>query len=169
MGYFDGLVSGSFKRDDAGRTLFYPYGILGRGKRVPTEEEAQSLKSALKTVYMVILPLIIVLAALRAYIASFAIVVLFMIAYRIWISRKTAGWEFSDVKMTYAESAGNSAVALGSGWLICLLIGSLLFVAGGLAIIVLDPKSLWVGLSSLLFFGACAASFTYRLYRRQKA
>lgn len=31
MGYFNGLVSGLFKLDKAGRVVFYPWGVLGKG------------------------------------------------------------------------------------------------------------------------------------------
>jgi hypothetical protein len=31
MGYFDALTSSSFKKDESGKTVFYPWGVLGKG------------------------------------------------------------------------------------------------------------------------------------------
>jgi len=166
MGYFDGLVSGSFKQDASGRTLFFPYGVLGKGKLAPSEAAAQSLKTGLKIYYMITLPVIIVASILYGFLASMAAAAVMIVAYEIWIRGQTASWTRSGESLTYAESTRNSAVALGKGTLIALLVVSLLFVATGIAMIFAVPDSRWIGVLSTVFFGACSVAFMYMLRRR---
>ena len=39
MGYFDALAEGVFKKNALGNTVFYPWGVLGSGFVVPTDED----------------------------------------------------------------------------------------------------------------------------------
>lgn len=38
MGYFEGLTNGNFKKDRDGNTIFFPWGILGKGRVLPDEQ-----------------------------------------------------------------------------------------------------------------------------------
>ena len=170
MGYFDGLVSGSFKPDETGRTLFFPYGFLGKGKLAPTEAAAQSLRSSLKVYYMIALPVIIVVSILAGFLVSLLAAAALMALYEVWIRSQTSGWERSGATLTYAESSGNSAMALGTGLLVLFLLGSLVFVGAGAAIAVTQPEERLIGILSMVFFGACSLAFVNMLWRRsQKA
>jgi hypothetical protein len=48
MGLLDSLANTSFKTTDDGITLFYPYGIWGKGYVVPTIEKRQEIVVKLK-------------------------------------------------------------------------------------------------------------------------
>jgi hypothetical protein len=168
MGYFDGLVSGSFKQDDTGRTLFFPYGFLGKGKLSPSDDAAQSLKSSLKIYYMIALPVIIVVSIAAGFLVSLAAAAVLMVLYEIWIRSKTSGWAQSGARLTYAESSGNSAMALGKGLLILLLVCSLIFVVAGAAMAIIQPEARLMGILSSLFFGVCALAFINMLWRRSQ-
>ena len=52
MGYFDGLTSGSFKTAQDGRRLFFPWGVLGSGYAIASEQDYQRLRRQVKA-YMV--------------------------------------------------------------------------------------------------------------------
>lgn len=166
MGYFDGLVSGSFKKDETGQTVFFPYGVFGRGKLAPSEDAAQSLKSGLKIYYMIALPVIIVVSILAGFLMSLGAAAALMVVYEVWVRAKTSGWARSRARLTYAESTTNSANALGKGLLILLLVCSLVFVVAGAAIAITRPEARLVGLLSTVFFGACALAFMNMLWRR---
>ncbi len=47
MGYFDGLTGASFKKDKRGYTVFYPWGIGGRGYILP-EHKKDDVRRVLK-------------------------------------------------------------------------------------------------------------------------
>ena len=61
MGYFDALTSSSFKTTEDGRRLFFPWGTLGRGYAIPSEEEFERLRRRVKAYLAISLPLIIVI------------------------------------------------------------------------------------------------------------
>ncbi|WP_155253510.1 hypothetical protein [Bradyrhizobium japonicum] len=61
MGYFQGLTSSSFKTTEDGRRLFFPWGVLGRGYLVGSEEKYGRLRKQMKT-YIVVSVLLIVVA-----------------------------------------------------------------------------------------------------------
>ena len=37
MGYFDGLVASGFKKDNSGKTLYYPFGTNLWGRATPSD------------------------------------------------------------------------------------------------------------------------------------
>ena len=55
MGYFDGLTSGNFKTAPDGRRLFFPWGYLGRGYVLPSDNTPTGYASQLKTYYVVLI------------------------------------------------------------------------------------------------------------------
>jgi hypothetical protein len=59
MGYFDGLISGSFKTTQDGRRLFFPWGVLGSGYSIASERDYQRLRQQVKGYMIVSLVLII--------------------------------------------------------------------------------------------------------------
>ena len=80
---------------------------------------------------------------------------------------KTASWTRSSVKLTYAESSGNSARALGKGTLLAMLFGSAVLVVSGATIAITMPEERLTGIVSVIFFGACMAAFVYMMRRRR--
>ena len=46
MGYFDALTSGYFKTAPDGRKLFFPWGVLGRGYAIDSEQDYERLRRA---------------------------------------------------------------------------------------------------------------------------
>ena len=43
MGYFDALTSSYFKTTPDGRKLFFPWGVLGRGYTIDSEQDYERL------------------------------------------------------------------------------------------------------------------------------
>lgn len=52
MGYFDGLINSSFKKDSSGRTVFYPLGAVGKGRILENAETESGLRAFLKRYYI---------------------------------------------------------------------------------------------------------------------
>ena len=73
MGYFDGLTSGSFKTAEDGRKLFFPWGVLGRGYVLASEQDDARLRRQLKVYMMVSLALIIFTGPLAGNLATLAL------------------------------------------------------------------------------------------------
>ncbi len=169
MGYFDGLTSGSFKTAPDGRRLFYPWGYLGRGYVLPSDDTADRLRRQLKTYYIVMLVGIVGTSGFRAFITSAVVAGVCIIFYAIWASRQVAGLQPAGEAMTFGESSAAQARAFGPRALWLLEICSLLFVAGGIFMYLSDPAKWPMALVTTIFFGCCAASIGYLIHVRRRA
>src|SRR3954470_22575522 len=78
MGYFDGLANSAFKKDGQGRDLFFPNGILGKGRILPDAETAAKLRHKVVQFYKLFmfggLPAIVVLVNVPGGIPILAVV-----------------------------------------------------------------------------------------------
>ena len=147
MGYFEGLADASFKEDSNGNTVFYPWGVLGKGRILPDETTKTKLRKFIILYYQISLPLIILLVITRVW----WLAVLFALASFLWFffqSKKiTKDCEISNEKLTVKESYRNSARSHNKIMLWFLLLISLLFVFSGVYLFV--KGTLFIGLGSL--------------------
>ena len=168
MGYFDGLTSGSFKTAQDGRRLFYPWGYLGSGYVVASQQDAERLRRQLKTYYIVMLVAIVGTSAVHAFVTSAAVAAICIIFYEIWVRRQVAGLQPAGEAMSFGESSASQARAFGPRALWLLEICSLVFIAGGIFMYVADPANRLMALFTLVFFGCCAAAIGYLLVARRR-
>ena len=179
MGYFDGIVDGSFKTTDDGVLLYYPFGVLGKGYVIPTNEKKQEIRKRLKWLYAVSLILIIASASSLApsvlilsipwWIVGiiYVLVVLGLSLVSYFIAKGfTKGLTSVGKKLTVVESYQNSAKSHNAFTLIVLEIASLLFVVAGIWMM-FDNHLIWYlrlnGVFSVLFFGLCGVAIGYMI------
>ena len=81
MGYFDALTSGYFKTAPDGRKLFFPWGVLGRGYTIDSEQDYERLRRQVKAYTIVSLVLIVAVTALQAYVGAVVIGTLLIAFY----------------------------------------------------------------------------------------
>jgi Na+-translocating ferredoxin:NAD+ oxidoreductase RnfD subunit len=154
MGYFDGLAASSFKKDDKGNTLFFPWGILGKGYLLP-EDRKDDIRRSLKRHMMLVVPLAIA-CSMFTWIGLLVALPLYYVSYAFWVNRLIKGLPTSTEKLTFADSTTGAAQAHNTITLWLLEIGSLLFVLAGIYVLIVKPEKWIIGLSSILFFGFCA-------------
>lgn len=155
MGYFEGITASYFKTDKDGNTIFYPYGIFGKGYILPDEKKEQ-VRLVIKRYMQVSLPIVIVMVPLlKAWFVIFFVCPLYFLGYAIWMSKLTKTFKKSKDKLTFTESRINSAHAhnLSTLWLFEII--CLLFIVAGIYIIGQSPKGLYIGILSIAFFGFC--------------
>lgn len=169
MGYFDGLSSASFKRDEAGNAVFYRWGILGKGHTLPNAEKEAALRAFVRRFYQVTLPAVIG----AAVIFSWRIALLVSAILYVWFYLGTASLlkdlPLSASKLTLSESYASAATAHGAVGLWIALACTVLFVVGGLLLIMYarSDSDFQIGLLSTLFFGAGAAVLSYMIRARR--
>lgn len=179
MGYFDGIVDGSFKTTDDGVLLYYPFGVLGKGYVIPTNEKKQEIRKRLKWLFAVSLILIIASASSLApsvlilsipwWIVGIAylllIIGLSLVSYFI-AKGFTKGLTPVGKKLTVAESYQNSAKSHKIFTLIVLEIASLLFVVAGIWMMFNNHVEWYFrlnGVLSILFFGFGSVAIGYMI------
>jgi hypothetical protein len=170
MGYFEAIAASSFATDSQGRRLFYPWGVLGKGYVIPTDDDYRRLQTTLVRTYQILIPtmiLLIVLAHRWMPLVPFGPVLLFLFSYPIWVRRVTSGWSRSAERISLRQQIANQAQYQSRSFLWPFLIFSLAFVAGGVGMI-MEQHNWQVGVAPILFFGFGAVLFSWMLISRRR-
>ena len=168
MGYFDALTSSYFKTAQDGRKLFFPWGILGRGYAIASEQDYKRLQRQIKTYTVVSLVLIIAAGVRHVYFASI-VAALLIVFYMIWTRYLLRGLQPSDERLSLQDSMTSKARAHSAVSLWLLEISALVFVALGILIIVVNPRAWLIALGSIIIFGLGAVMFTHMLVLRGRS
>ena len=158
MAYFSGFIDISFKKDEKGRTIFYPWGIFGRGYILP-DDKKDIIHKKLKRSYQVLLTLVILTEIFLSSWVSIILVLLLLGVLAIFDKRLVRGCEISPDRLTLSDTRSTlvRSQSLITTWF--LEICSLLFVLAGIFILVTSPKQWFIGILSVSFFGFCAYIF----------
>ena len=168
MGYFDALTSSSFKTTEDGRWLFFPYGTLGRGYAIPSEEEYERLRRHVKAYMVVSLPLIVIAGNWKGSLGGAAILPVLIVPYILWAQFQCRRLHRTDEKLTLSESIAGQGRAHSTVGLWLLDVGALTFVGAGVLILLLDPRNWLVATGSVAFFGLCAVMFAGMLIGKRR-
>lgn len=165
MGYFDGLVESTLKKDKSGNTVFYPWGVLGKGRVIADADREIQLRRFLLRYYKVTLPVSIIFGILRIWPLLPIIVGVFTAWYLIESRRVLAGTPFSEERLTLKEGYRNSAMKHNKFTLWVLFLFCLLFVVAGIAIALkgVGQSPVIFGLGCAIFFGLCSLAIGYML------
>lgn len=160
-GITDALVANIYRRTSDGRTLFCPWGNLGRAYIVPPEREAE-LTTFLKRFYLAMFAIIVILApVLHWWLLALTPILSGIIYYKFWSFSRTLTVDTSPPPpVSRTALFTNQARATGRLRLWLLLIMSLAFVAIGIWMRSTGaPQSTLV----IVFFGLCAIVFAAQL------
>ena len=157
------MTSGYFKTARDGRKLFYPWGAMGRGYAIPSQEDYERLRRRINIYQIVSLAVIVGAVAAKLYLAAFVIAGLSLAFYRAWTRHLVRGLQPSDERLSMQESMETQARAHGAVGLWLLEVVALMFVATGVVMLVVAPDKRLIALTSIVFFGACAAAFAHML------
>lgn len=175
MGYFDGLANGGFKKDAAGRDVFYVAGIFSKGRILPDAEAAAALRARLVRFYKLLMfggiPLMIVLVNLPGGIPLvLALGVIGSIGSWLYFRHLVRDLPVSEERLSYREAQRNAARGHSYLGLAVLAVISLLFVAGGALLLAADEAEVrWVGLGSVVLFGFCLVVFVSMIVMKMRA
>lgn len=105
MGYFKRLSDSSFKTDSHGNTIFYPWGIIGKGYVLPDKKTEDKIR---KFVIWYHFTGLIVILVTGAFLGLWIVSLLFLpIAVLVWCvqsKRFIMGLPQSDEKLSYKEN-----------------------------------------------------------------
>lgn len=130
MGYFDSLASSLFKKDESGKSIFYPWGVFGKGRVLPDEETENRVRRLVIRFFMIGIILVLIVGGSVGWVYGFIPVVVFIAWYQFKLMALIAGCSVSHEKLTFREGWAKrfNKTTL---WLMLILF-SILFVAGGL-------------------------------------
>lgn len=169
MGYFDGLTSASFKTDENGNTVFYPWGVLGKGHTLPDAEKEAELRTFVRRSYQVSLPAVIGAVVIFDWKVALLVLALFYLWFYFRTARMLKDLPLSDSTLSLRESYTSSAKAHSVVGLWMWLACAVSFVLGGLFLIMhaRSDTAFLTGLLAILFFGGGALVITYMIRARR--
>lgn len=151
MGYFDGLVEASFKKGADGRTIFYPYGVLGKGYHLSGEGE-EGMRVFVRGYLRICLPIAILsVSVLRLY--ALPLLIILLAPYTIGVRRLLPTDMQATEKLTFAEVNTNMAEAMGLVTCFLLLLGSVGFLFAAI-VAFFHFEAQWIGIAGAILFGA---------------
>jgi hypothetical protein len=168
MGYFDGLTSGSFKTAQDGHRFFFPWGILGSGYAIASEQDYLRLRQQVKAYMVATLVLVIASGIYEPYFAPLATGALLVGFYVTWMWRVLPRLKRSDEKLSMRESMTSQAQAHGPVVLWLLEIVAIALFVASVMMMVFDPGSRLTGLACTVFFGFCLAKITRLLMLKNR-
>jgi hypothetical protein len=169
MGYLDSFADPLFKTDADGRTVFFPSGKLGRGRIVPDAATALRLRNAVKYGMPVMILLAVVAVTGLSLPIGLAVAVAIGILFQVYMQFQVRGLAYSDARLTFGEVRQRQADALGFGWLVALAVGSAVLALSSLAMAILSPEQVWMGVFGTVFFGVCLAMILNMIRIRSRA
>ena len=169
MGYFDGLTSGNFKKDGNGNTVFFPWGILGKGRVLPDESTETRIRGFVRRYHQIALPIIIGVGVLFGWVWLFLLAPFLGAGFYFGTRPLVSGCPQSEDKLTIREAYENSAASHNKFTLWLLFIGSVLFVPVGIFITIVAKSfgQMILGLSTAAFFSAASVAMGYMLKVRR--
>lgn len=159
MGYFDAFINSLVKTGKDGRKIFYPWGIMGRGYILPSEEDFLRIRKNL-IIYFITCFLIMILPA--PWLNTIEVAVLafvLLIPYVIWVYINFHGMEQAAEKLSSSESITNRARALGAPVLWLLEVCAVSFVLWGIYILTHYPHDWLSAACAIVLGGYCAVIF----------
>jgi hypothetical protein len=165
MGYFDGLANASFKKNSEGTSIFYPWGIFGRGRVIPDHHTEKRIRAFLTRYYKLSLLSLTAVGILGGWIWAALLLPLHCLWFYLGVKPLVSECAYSTDKLTIKESCSGSAAGHSRSTLWLLLTSSGLLVLGGvlMASNADSLDSMILGLLCVVFFGACCAAFGYML------
>jgi len=158
MDYFEAIAASSFITNDRGQRIFFPWGPLGKGYVVPTDDEYERLRVALVRSFRTVRPLglLLVLSWLwMPWTVDCALAFLFFFGYAFWLRTVTSGWSQSAERLSFGRNVSNHPLSHHRSRLWLMLLGALALAAAGVWLIV-DLHTWRAGVPSIAFFGFCA-------------
>lgn len=168
-GYFNALTAGYFKTATDGRKLFFPWGAMGRGYVIPSQQDYERLHRQMKLYTILSLVLIIAPIAWRYYLVGFAVATLLIVFYAGWARYLVRGLQPSEERMSVSDNMATQARTHNTATLWLLEAASLLFVAIGIAMLMIEPGKWIISLSTIVFFGLCAAVLVKMILLNRRA
>lgn len=177
--YLDALMSAYFKTAQDGRKLFYPRGVWGRGYAIASAQDYERVVREIKNFWVVGLVLwtigaVALSTVLNGYLPLFISAAFLILLYFVaGAPHLVRGLQPSDERLTLQESYSSQLAAYGSAKLWWLqwwfVIGSLVGVGVGVAMLVGDSGNWFPALALIVVCGSLAAAAIWMIAVRRRA
>ncbi len=154
MSFLNSIVDQYFRKSKTGKTLFFPWGFIGKGYEVTTELQRSSLRSTLKAFSVGLFLTMVVCFQLPNWVYPLVLAALSFVVYAVLISRVTKGMAVSPERPSHYERIKDNFKYHDTG---SLVIGGLFMFAmciGCGLMAYFEPDKRFVGSLGVVLFGA---------------
>jgi hypothetical protein len=176
MGFFDDLAETAFKKSAEGSEIYYPTGVLGKGRVVSAPERRRKLFNYHKRIYKYLIPLSLLYGLAlgfdgitRGGWAFIGVVLVLVVARQRYLIN---GLPIYGEKLRTAEALATGAKAFHPAFLLLFGVSSLFLIVGGAA----TPFVFGSSINEVLYpmlgivsMGLLGLAFSIYLYRARKS
>jgi hypothetical protein len=164
------MISGYFKSAQDGRKLFYPWGAMGRGYVIASDQDYRRVKKELTAYIVISVVLSLVAITLIGYLAALVLIPVAIAFYSLWKPHLVRGLQPTAEELSLRESYTNQALARSAkelwSWEIAALV---LFGVGILKFTEEGFGNRLIALALVVIAIFCAAFATWMLVLRRRA
>lgn len=170
MSYINFLSDPLFKKSLEGDTLFYPWSVLGKGYVIKPESRAQSVQAKLNWLNLGAMVVTMMCLQVLNWIYTAIVIGVYCVLYAIFTYRVTRGMQVSAERLKPSESLGKTVANFSLPLIVLVLVASIIFVALGVLIFLVEPKERLLASGTIIFFGfsAIVDVFMLRAKLRQR-
>lgn len=169
MSILDSIVDPYFEKTDTGKTIFYPWGFIGKGYEVASELQRSGLRSTLKALVVGLFLLMAACFQLNNWVYPAALTALSFVVYSVWSYSVTRGMPVSPERPGYYESIRDNLKYHGTGSLVIFLLFIFMLCVGSGLMAYFEPEKRIVGSLGVLLFGALTVVWVSILIDRIKS
>jgi hypothetical protein len=170
LGYLDRMISGYFKSAQGGRKLFYPWGPMGRGYVIASEQDYSRVAKDLKAYIVILVVLSFGAIFVVGYLGALILMPAALVFYIFWKPHLVRGLQPSEENLSLRQSYTNQALAHSSKELWSWEIASLVVLGVGVLILIDEGLgSRLTGLTLLIIAVFILAFATWMLVLRRRA
>lgn len=174
MAYFENLSAAAFKHDDDGNWVYFPHGIITRGRRISSDEEKERIHTSHRRLLKQTIPVAILAGMLLGLtgippvpVALFAV---YLLACGLNHWRKYRHLPHSDTRLGFNEALdkGSKALPRWYSWVLATISAAVVAYSIALPALIDKPRihELSLMLGGFGLFGLVMAALLYRVHRR---
>lgn len=163
MAKLEWMTGSLFKKDESGNTLFYPWGVLGSGLIVDSDEREEQIRAFIKKSYIIGFIVILGAQILFGSMHSFFVLILWCSWYYFSVKKFRNELPRTTVKLTVSEGFRKGAEVYNLPFLVIGAILSIGVVVSGFYILSSGGDDI-IGFSAVGFFALCTIAYFYMIY-----
>lgn len=168
MSFLDSFSDPLFKKSKSGESIFYPWGVLGKGYVVTSDSEADRIRATLKWCNFGAIMVSIMCLQVLGLVYSLIFVGIYYVGYTLWTGSVTKRMAVSSEKLRLSETVERTVIHYSIWYLVLMLVSALVLCILAGIMYFAEPEERFMAAIGFIFFGGCSLWFVYMLYVRRK-
>jgi hypothetical protein len=163
----------AFDIDSEGRVVFYPFGMLSKGRLIVDRQTFESVRSKYVVICTVMLFAVMGIAIANRFVLSFEqalwSIAIALSLSAIWMQLLAMSLPFADDRFNARRAMQKAAGSHSIVGLVGLAVISWLFTTGGIIMLLVgDAGAKWTGLACTVIFGSCLAASIWMIVAKTR-